>query len=354
MNKIKILYTIPNFDTAGSQYVVKSLYAGLDKTIFDPYIGVESKLDLIPNIVPEERRILMPSLKDGYKQVLSLRNLLKTHKIALLHSWDYRSLSKEAIGCRLAGVKYLFTKKNNSWSKRWFLKSLLAHHIAYDNPLMKERFFNSALLKSKISFIPHGVDTQLFYPKPKPDKPTFDLCFIGNINHNKNQAFIIKALQSLPDQVHLFLYGKEEPVYTEALNLFINEQNLANRVHFMGYLENEMIPKVLNSHHVFVMASINEGLPLSIIEALACGLPVLSSDSGGGSRYLLEKTGGGSLFSISTTQELVNQVLHLMNDSKSYKEMSDNAHKNAHLYFNLQTEIELYKPLYLKLANANL
>lgn len=351
---IKILYTIPNFDTAGSQYVVKQLFTNIDYKTFDPYIGVERKPELIPNVVPLNRRLLMPHKEGWLKSTAEYRLLLVKHNIDLVHSWDYKSSSSEALACRLAGVKYLYTKKNNSWSKKWFLKSLLAHHIAYDNPVMKDTFFKSSLLKSKISFIPHGIDTSLFYSRPKQDKSTFDLCSIGNINSNKNQGFIVEALKSLPEHVHLFLYGKQEPEYTSLLKKTIYKNGLENRVHFIGFVENEMIPEVLNRHHVFVLASKNEGLPLSILEALACGLPVLSSDSGGGSSYLLEKTDGGKLFSIENTKEFISQVLGLMEDSKSYIEISEKAHKNALLYFNLQKEIDSYKALYLKLANANL
>src|SRR5690606_6575219 len=158
--KIKILYTIPNFDTAGSQAVVKQLYETIDKTIFDPYVGVEKGIELIPDEVPHDRRLLLPVNVSTLKAVLKMRLLLKQHRIDLVHSWDYKSKSIEAMACRMASARYLFTKKNNSWSKKWFLKSLLAYHIAYDNPAMKQQFFSSMWLKNKITFIPHGVDTQ--------------------------------------------------------------------------------------------------------------------------------------------------------------------------------------------------
>lgn len=350
--RIKILFTIPNFNTAGSQYVVKTLVSRMDTLLFEPYVGVESAADLIPNIVPPDYKLLLPTKEKGLKAVLKFRQLLKKHHIDIVHSWDYKSHATEVLASRLAGVAYVFTKKNNSWSKAWIFKSLLANHIAYDNPLMQKRFFDALYVRNKVTFIPHGVDVDLFQAAPTHDKTNFSLCSIGEINSNKNQLFILKALLDLPHEVQVCFYGREEFAYKAQLMTFINAHNLIERVHFKGYIANESIPVVLNQHDVFVLASKHEGMPVSILEALACGLPVLSSDSGGGSRYIIDTTKGGFLFSLETTDELVKQVMDLKQNPELYREVSEAATRNTRKRFNIQKEVDAYKSLYLKCVHA--
>ena len=148
MNKrIKILYTIPNFKTAGSQYVLLSLFRNIDKTIFDPYICIENHPDAVPNDILVSHIIVFKWTGNKTNDVLKFRRILKKAKIDIVHSWDYKSNYLEALTYKVAGVNYLYTKKNNTWSKRWLFKSLLSQHIAYDNPEMKKRFFDSIFLR---------------------------------------------------------------------------------------------------------------------------------------------------------------------------------------------------------------
>ena len=349
MKKLKILYTIPNFKTAGSQYVVLSLIQKLDVDRYDVFIAVENHLELVPNIIPVSNKFIYNLTGQKWKDAFGFRRLLKKHKIDLVHSWDYKSLDVEVLGSRLAGVKYLFTKKNAAWSKRWFLKSLLASHIAYDNPFMKKNFFSHKLLKNKITFIPHGVNTKVFFPMElaKEESSNFNICCIGNINNNKNQGFIVDALKDLPVKIHLNLYGKVDPSYMEKLDIKITNSGLKDRVHFKGFVENINLPKVLNEHDIFILASVREGLPVSILEALACGLPVLSSDSGGGARYIFKENLTDSVFELSNPKNFKALVLKLYNNKDYYTLKSRESLSIVRERFQLEREVEQYEKLYL-------
>jgi glycosyltransferase involved in cell wall biosynthesis len=265
-----------------------------------------------------------------------------------VHSWDYKSLDVEVLGSRLAGVKYLFTKKNAAWSKRWFLKSLLASHIAYDNPFMKKNFFSHKLLKNKTTFIPHGVNTDLFFPmeSAKEEGSNFNICCVGNINNNKNQGFIVDALKDLPAKIHLNLYGKVDPSYIKKLDIKITNSGLKDRIHFKGFVENKNLPKVLNEHDIFILASVREGLPVSILEALACGLPVLSSDSGGGARYIFKDSVSDSVFKLSNPKNFKALILKLYDNKDYYKLKSKESLSIVIERFQLEREVKQYEQLY--------
>ncbi|TQD33824.1 glycosyltransferase family 4 protein [Haloflavibacter putidus] len=350
--KIRILYTIPNFKTAGSQYVVLSLIAGINKEKFNVYIGVEKYPELIPDLVPHENKIHFAREGNSINDIHNFAQLVKQHKIEIIHSWDYKSQFVEVLGSRLAGVKYLYTKKNAAWSKRWFLKSMLSSHIAYDNPEMEQAFFSSIVLKNKISFIPHGVDTKLFRPldsSKSSNNSKFNMCCIGNIGENKNQLFLIKALRNLPSDIYLNLYGRAETVYLKKLEKYIVELDLENRVHFKGFVKNHELPRVLNEQDLFVLASKKEGLPVSILEALACGVPVLTSDSGGGTRHIFKDRKGGEVFSIKDTLEFEEFVRKLFKSKQTYNKKAKEARDLILANYRLDKEIESYEKLYLNL-----
>jgi len=324
-----------------------SILRGLDVSQYNIFVAVEKFEDTIPNDISECNRIRLNYSNNSYKDAKYLSKLLTKNEIDILHSWDYKSSFTEALACRFSKVKYLYTKKNNSWSKRWLLKSMLSNHIVYDNPNMKERFFKSFFLNRKASFIPHGVDLSIFKPIKQEDSKRFNLCCLGNIVENKNQAQIIEALNELPDNVHLNLYGKEDENYRFTLNNLVAKYSLQNRVHFLGYIKNQEIPNIMSHQKLFVLASKKEGLPVSILEALACGIPVLSSNSGGGSSYILDTENSGFIF--TSTKDLVEKIKLMMINKELYKRLSLNAVANVKERFSLQKEINAYKDLYLKI-----
>lgn len=350
MPKIKILYTIPNFRTAGSQYVLLSLYKGIDRTVFDPYICVERYPEMIPDVIPLNRRVVFEWTGNRLKDILNFRTILKEHKIDLVHSWDYKSNYLEAFACKIAGIPYLYTKKNDTWSKPWKLKSLFSKHIAYDNPLMKEQFFSSIVFRNKITFIPHGVDTNVFKPKEKLPHNTFNITSIGNIGSNKNQLFIIKALKDLPSDIHLHLYGNEDKLYRDKIDKYIFSNSLSNRVHFHGFVANLDIPMVYRNIDLFVLASMHEGLPVSILESMACGVPALSSDSGGGAKYILTPE---YIFSLENPSELIDKILRFYNMQDAEKQsLADLGRLQVCKEHALEKEVSDYEKLYKKLVKS--
>ena len=350
-NRIKILYTIPNFKTAGSQYVLLSLFNKIERNDFDPYICIEKFTETIPTNIPKEKRLLFRWNENKIQNLFGFKRLLKDYNFDIVHSWDYKSNYFEALACRIAGVKYIYTKKNNAWSKRWQVKSILATNIAYDNPAMKERFFKNYFLFNKVTFIPHGVDINIFKPMEKVKHSDFNIGCIGNIGENKNQLFIIESLKKLPDNIVLHLYGNEEAEYRQKINEYVKKNRLENRIHFHGFIENHKIPKVFQSLDLFILTSINEGLPVSILEALACGVPVLSSDSGGGARYLLPSQ---NIFSLTKPDELVEKILQLYHsDERAKNEITNRALQNIAKNHTLEMEVTAYERLYKKIMKID-
>ena len=98
---------------------------------------------------------------------------------------------------------------------------------------------------------------------------------VGELNENKNQKTILRAIASLKDPaIHYLLCGKGDQL--EKLQRLAQTLGISSRVHFLGY-RNDVVD-ICRQADVFVMPSRREGLPVASLEAMYCGLPVIASN----------------------------------------------------------------------------
>lgn len=105
--------------------------------------------------------------------------------------------------------------------------------------------------------------------------------YIGNFEPIKNVMVlpaIFKAIQNNIDQVSFILVGNGS--LGNELQTQIKNTNI-NNVHFLGKKDPKDMPDIMNSLDLMILPSLNEGMPRAILEALACGVPVVGSDRGG-------------------------------------------------------------------------
>lgn len=107
------------------------------------------------------------------------------------------------------------------------------------------------------------------------DPHSFLVLSVGELNKNKNQKTIIDAIHIIPNNnVHYLICGKGD----EELNLKnqVSQYGLENRIHFLGYRFDVM--DICSQSDIYIMPSHREGLPVSSLEAMYCGLPLITSD----------------------------------------------------------------------------
>lgn len=138
-----------------------------------------------------------------------------------------------------------------------------------------------------IEIIPNGVDLTPFRESCKDCRHELNfspqdilLIYSGRLAPEKNLPFLIQAFAGVAETIehtHLVLIGggPEE----ENLQKLVAEKGLTPRVHFTGMVPYDQLPRYLSMGDIFVTASISEVHPLSVIEAMACGLPVVGVHS---------------------------------------------------------------------------
>nr|WP_298926835.1 glycosyltransferase [uncultured Erythrobacter sp.] len=141
-----------------------------------------------------------------------------------------------------------------------------------------------------------------------PDNVPMLAC-VGALVQRKGQDRAIAALPHIPG-ARLVLVGKGED---EAdFHEIANNLGVADRVHFTGSIDHDMLPLILSAADVMVLPTENEGLANAWVEALACGTPVVTTDVGGAGELITSEV-AGRLLTSRTPEEVANAVNSLLN-----------------------------------------
>ncbi len=297
-SKIKVLFTIPNFDTAGSGKALLKIACGLNRELFDPHIACfhnrgaffkTVEASGIPIHIFQFTCKVRPVWK-GLWDCWQRSRFFRSNKFDIVHSYHYAADYSEALAVRMAGIKWGFTKKNMNWGgsskNSWKLRSALANFIAVQNKDMIREFYPGS---GKTWFLPRGVDTSEFHPAIRDEELLSGLGIdrnarivmnVANMVPVKGLDVLINAFSksSFPNSV-LILVGDNNNEYGTQLSHLVEESGLKNRVIFTG--KRPDISRFLSVADLFVLPTLNEGRkegsPVALLEAMACGVPVIGT-----------------------------------------------------------------------------
>ncbi|MCX7785257.1 MAG: glycosyltransferase family 4 protein [candidate division WOR-3 bacterium] len=212
--------------------------------------------------------------------------------------------------------------------KMYFEKSLLnAHHIITMSNYTKKALVDFFNIKSeKISVIYEGVDEKFQpYDRNQTTKTLSHylinrpyLLAVGTLEPKKNYPLLLKAFQSLKIDWDLIIIGKKG-WKSNGIFKTIDKLGINQRVKILGYVKIEDLPYFYNGAEIFVFPSLYEGFGLPLLEAMACGTPVVCSNSSS-----LPEIGKDAVlyFNPYSVDELTNQLTKLINDAKLRQELS--------------------------------
>lgn len=138
---------------------------------------------------------------------------------------------------------------------------------------------------------------------------------VGELNKNKNHEVVIKALKNIADKnnIHYIIAG-QGPLYQYLLDL-ADDYGLKDKVHLLGFRTD--VIELLKSSDCFVFPSRREGLPVALIEAMACGLSVIASNIRG-SADLIQDGINGFLFDLKDEESIRQCLSNMFMNQKAY------------------------------------
>lgn len=316
--------------------------------------------------VPFQRFPLDPRNLIAYRK---LRKLLKIEK------YDLVSCNTPAAGVftrlaardvRISGTKVFYTAHGfhfykgaprKNWLLYYPIERLMAHFTDKLITITKEDY---RLAKANFACeVDHiygvGIDDSRYtvgqnekaaqFRNEYAENASFVILCVGELNKNKNQLTVIRAVSEIiRENTGIMLWLAGNGPYEEILRDEIEKLNLQDHVRLLGYRTD--LENFTGSCDILVSASFREGLPLNLLEAMACGKPVIASVNRG-HRELVRTGYNGLLFDAENVQELKNHILTLMKSPGLRKKFTENGFKVVEKYKAGNVEKELRR-IYLQ------
>lgn len=187
-------------------------------------------------------------------------------------------------------------------------------------------WYTSIMPANKVCVIPNAVNTEIIRPLFEGERELV-VVTVGRLIDVKNHALLIRAFAQIHDQLpqyKLVIYGEGE--LRDKLISLISDNNLIDSVLLPGYSLN--LADKIRSSSLFVLSSNYEGMPNALIEAMALGLPCVSTDcEGGGASFLIENGRNGILVPQGDASALSEAMLHMLTDKDFAKKCGNEAYK---------------------------
>ena len=212
------------------------------------------------------------------------------------------------------------------WLTKSFIKFDSAKAVAVRVVNQKETpdfLIKAGVKKEKIKYIPSMyIDLDIFKVYPEAIKK-YDLVFVSRLEKNKGIFNLIDAVkiakQEKPD-IRLLIIGSGPE--RKNLELLVTNYQLQSNIFFSGWLETAHdVAKAYNSARIFVNPSFNEGGPRVVLEAMACGLPIITTRVG--LMHDLIHDGENGLFSDWKPENMAKDILRLVNSQELQNKFKD-------------------------------
>jgi glycosyltransferase involved in cell wall biosynthesis len=204
--------------------------------------------------------------------------------------------------------------------KRWSRRSLLycqhwiASGIIFSTPAALTKLRRKSDYPDKLYVIPYGVDSDRFSPQPFPERKS--ILFLAHLGRHKGIFSLLEAFPSVLDAVpdcQLLIAGTG-PERSHVKKVVDSDLKVRDRVTFIGPVPREEVASRINQCSVYCLPSRGEPFGLTALEAMACGRPVVSTDSSG--LAFLVPDGGGRKVPVGDSNALALALIELLkNDS---------------------------------------
>ena len=163
-------------------------------------------------------------------------------------------------------------------------------------------------------------------------------------------AMFSRVVDAIPDASMTMIGPDKGDGTLQATKKMAKDLGLLERISFPGAISKEDVPKVMTQHDVFVNTTNVDNTPVSIVEAMACGLPVVSTNVGG-IPYLLEHGKTGLLVSPGDAGEMAGAVRRLLSEPQLAQDLGDNGRKLAES-FDWNVVLPQWQKLFARLIPA--
>jgi starch synthase len=214
----------------------------------------------------------------------------------------------------------------------------------------KQKFVKKGIAGDKIVVIPNMVDPRFINSHFTEPDGIFTILYVGQLYEAKGVDVLLRAVHLLRDrevQLKIVGHGRQEGQLKE----LARHLGMSEKVEFLGKIENEDLPEIYRSAHLFVHPGIwEEPFGRSVLEAMASGLPVITSDVGAPPEIL---DGCGLTFKASDAQELATAIEVLVDNDRLRTELRTKGQKKALTYYDAEAIVERIEQVYSEVLRSS-
>lgn len=282
----------------------------------------------------------IPFVPIAKMSVSEVRRVLREQKPDVVHAHDMGASFFAALACgKVPLISHIHN--NNFNSQKPTLKAILyrfaaakAKHIFWVSKSAQEGYFFHKGLREKSSILYNVIDTAQLRQKAEQAEcqTAYDVVYIGRLTYPKNPQRLLQVLEKATKQhpdMKSAIIGTGE--LDDEVRRLVAEKNLQENVHCLGFMSNPY--GILQKAKVMLMTSRWEGLPMCALEAMALGVPIVSTPTDG-MKELLEDGKDGYL--ASDDEILTKKVLELIGDANLHDSVSRAAYLKAETVNNVE------------------
>ena len=275
--------------------------------------------------------------RDVPKYVLSLRDIIKKIKPDMIHAGPIQTCAFIAL---LSGFRPVLTMSwaydlvqeadRNSWMKRitYYVLRESAYFIS-DAQVTRDKAVVFGVAPEKTVIFPWGINLEHFKPSTKKRRKAITLFCSRTWESLYGVDVLVKAFVRVAasnPHVDLILLG--EGSQGARIHQILMNGGVLDRVHFGGQISQSDLPRWYYMADIYISPSHVDGSSVSLMEALACGLPCLVSDIPGNKEWITEAENGW-LFRDGDADDLAEKILHAIKNRRTFKKMGESARKTA-------------------------
>ena len=361
-SKPHIMMIVLSLDMGGLERMVIQLIQGLQKkNLRITLVCLEHEGDIAYQLADENIEIITLNKTPGLRFSLAIKiaKLVKSLNVDVIHSHNsvphfYAALAIPLLFNRIPLIHTKQGRDNPDQSRKVLLNkisSLFTHTVVTVSSDASDVCRDiEGISPKKLAVIENGIDLSPYIAIDREaqlqrmQNGEFHFIHVGRLSHEKNQSLLLAAFALLLKRypfASLTICGNGNQ--KTALIEQAQQLSISNSIDFVGAVND--IPQRLASHDAFVLSSITEGLPLAIIEAMAGGLPAISTDVGG-VREVLENNVNGYLVPSQDKHALLDALLAASAAPLKLQTMGDAAKAFIHANYSLNKMADKYLELY--------
>ncbi|HDS11715.1 MAG TPA: glycosyltransferase family 1 protein [Candidatus Wirthbacteria bacterium] len=367
VNPKKILYIHGITDLAGGEFFLLNLQKHLPQDKYATYFILPNEGALtkrLRQVCPQvhifafQGKSFFRKWAAFFKSVGQLVLFVKKHQIQLIHANDYKPALMACLAAKIWGIPLIWTIHGPAYNLQNPLKKKLLSFCL--KRLISVSHFSAQRLaaypESKLEIIPIGIDTDKFQPstgKTRSPKQPLTITNIGRFDRIKRLETTILAMHVLKQtnlDFRLLLvandfHNQPEDYHQEILDL-IQAKQLQDSIKIMPFTD--PIQNIYEQTDILISTSSFETLGLTIMEAMACGIPVISTRSGGPEETILDGQ-TGYLIETDDHQALADKINQLASKPDLARQLGECGRQRILANYSIQSMVEEYDKLYTSL-----